>query len=71
MAWHLLLGKLGKNATRDVTVTDTSAMSYLNSTSVTVSSAAEQASVRKKEKYAALAFSQIFIPTAIETMSPI
>ena len=56
MAWHLLLGKLGKNATRDVTVTDTSAMSYLNSTSVTVSSAAEQASVRKKEKYAALAF---------------
>ena len=49
MARHLLLGKLGKNAIWDVTVTETLAMSYLNSTSATAGSAAEQASARKEK----------------------
>ena len=61
----------GKNAIWDVTVTDTFALSYLNSTSVTAGSAAEQASARKEEKYAALALSHTFISDAIETMNPI
>ena len=59
----------GKNTIWDVTVTDTLAMSYFNSTSVTAISATEQASARKEEKYATLAFiSHIFIPIAIEIM---
>ena len=46
-------------------------MSYLNSTLVTAGSAAEQASTRKKDVYAALAISHIFIPIAIGTISQI
>ena len=60
-----------KNAIWNVTVTDTLAMSYLNSTSITAGCAAEQASARKEEKYAVLALSHIFTPIAIETMGPI
>ena len=45
-------------------------MSHLNSTSVTAGSAAEQASARKEENYAALALSHVFIPIVIEKMGP-
>ena len=44
-------------------------MSCLNSTSVTAGSAAEQALLRKEEKYAALALSHTFIPITIEPPS--
>ena len=43
-------GQAGKNANWNVTIPDTLAMSYLNSTSVTADSTVEQASVRKEKK---------------------
>ena len=49
-----------------MTVIDTLAMSYLNSTSIIACSPAEQAAARKEEKYAALALSHNFIAIAIE-----
>ena len=65
-------GQAGKNANWNVTIPDTLAMSYLNSTSVTAGSAVEQASARKeKKKYAALASSHTFILIVIEKMGPI
>ena len=51
-----------------MTVTETLAMSYLNSTSVIAGSATEQASARE-EKYTALALSHTFIPIATATIS--
>ena len=52
----------GKNAIWNLTVTDTLAMPYLNSTQVTTGSIAEQVSARKEEKYAALTLSHTFYP---------
>ena len=57
-----------KNAIWNVTVTDNLAMLFINSTSVTAGSAAEQTTARKEKKYAALALSHTFIPIAIKTM---
>ena len=61
----------GKMAIWDVTVTDTFAKSYLNSTSITASSAAEQAPVYAMKENNALALSQTLISIAIETMGSI
>lgn len=60
----------GKCAVWDVTVIDTMANSYLNSTSVTAGGAAEIASTRKLEKYRELARGYEVVPVAIETMGP-
>ena len=60
----------GKCAVWDVTVIDTMANSYLNSTSVTAGGAAEIASTRKLEKYQELARGYEVVPVAIETMGP-
>ncbi|MGH8324044.1 MAG: hypothetical protein ACRETD_09650 [Steroidobacteraceae bacterium] len=54
----------------DVTVIDTMANSYLNSTSVTAGGAAEIAAARKLEKYQELARGYEVVPVAIETMGP-
>jgi hypothetical protein len=58
-------------ATWDVTVTDTVAASYLNSTASCASSAAEDAASRKVEKYAKMAAQYLFVPLAFETFGPI
>ena len=54
----------------DVTIIDTVAASYINSTSSNAGSAAEIAASRKEEKYAALS-NYIFIPLAFESFGPI
>ena len=60
----------GKSALWDVTIIDTVAASYINSTSSNAGSAAEIAASRKEEKYAALS-NYIFIPLAFESFGPI
>ena len=60
----------GKCAVWDVTVTDTMANSYLNSTSTTAGGAADIAAARNAEKYQELARGYEVIPVAIETMGP-
>ena len=60
----------GKCAVWDVTVIDTMANSYLNSTSVTAGAAAEIAASRKLEKYQDLARGYEVVPVAMETMGP-
>jgi len=61
----------GRCATWDVTITDTVAASYLNSTASCAGSAAEAAASRKEEKYAEIAAQYHFIPLAFETFGPI
>ena len=51
----------------DVTVTDTTATTYLPSTSISAGSAAELAAVRKQAKYAKLAQRNEFVPIAVES----
>ena len=51
----------------DVTVADTTAASYLQSTSVSAGSAAESAATRKQAKYAELTQRYEFVPIAIES----
>ena len=60
----------GKCAVWDVTVIDTMANSYLNSTSTTAGGAADIAAARKADKYQELARGYEVIPVAIETMGP-
>ena len=60
----------GKCAVWDVTVIDTMANSYLNSTSVTAGGAAEIAAERKLKKYQDLAGGYEVVPVAMETMGP-
>ena len=60
----------GKCAVWDVTVIDTVANSYLNSTSTTAGGAADIAAARKAEKYQELARGYEVIPVVIETMGP-
>ena len=60
----------GKCAVWDVTVIDTMANSYLNSTSTTAGGAADIAAASKAEKYQELARGYEVIPVAIETMGP-
>ena len=57
----------GRCATWDVTITDTVAASYLNSTASCAGLAAEAAASRKEEKYAEIAVQYHFIPLAFET----
>jgi hypothetical protein len=61
----------GRCLTWDVTVTDTLAESYLNSTSVIAGGAAEGAADRKDAKYQTLMSTHSFVPLAIETFGPI
>ena len=51
----------------DVTVADTTAASYLPSTSISAGSAAELAAVRKQAKYAELTQRYEFVPIAVES----
>ena len=51
----------------DVTVADTTAASYLSSTSISAGSVAELAAVRKQSKYADLAQRYEFVPIAVES----
>ena len=51
----------------DVTVADTTAASYLPSTSISAGSAAELAAARKQAKYAELAQRYEFVPIAVES----
>ena len=55
----------------DVTVTDTTAQSYLHLTSNNAGSAAELASTRKETKYAELSSHYHFVPIAIESHGPL
>ena len=57
--------------TWDVTVTDTLAESYLDTTSVVAGSAAEGAASRKELKYQMLSNTHTFVPLAFETFGPI
>jgi hypothetical protein len=61
----------GRCMTWDVTVTDTLAQSYLDTTSTVAGGAAEGAASRKEIKYQALANTHTFIPLAFETLGPI
>jgi hypothetical protein len=61
----------GRCVTWDVTVTDTVAASYLNSTASCAGSAAEAAALRKVEKYAEMAAQYLFVPLAFATFGPI
>jgi hypothetical protein len=63
--------KSGKCLAWDVTVTDTTAVSYLNLTSVEAASAANRASVCKNVKYEELMQTFIFEPVAVETFGSI
>src|SRR5687768_15966103 len=58
----------GKCAVWDVTVIDTMANSYLNTTSTTAGGAADIAAARKAEKYQELSRGYEVIPVAIETL---
>src|SRR5690349_789494 len=60
----------GKCAVWDVTVIDTMANSYLNSTSSSAGGGAIIAAARKVDKYQALSRLYQVIPVAIETMGP-
>jgi hypothetical protein len=61
----------GRCATWDVTVTDTTAASYIAMTSSAAGSAAEAATQRKELKYSELSRSYCFVALAFETMGPI
>ena len=61
----------GKCVVWDVTVSDTLASSYLQHTSVTAGSAAENAADKKIQKYSELSSSYMFVPIAFETLGPI
>ena len=61
----------GKSLTWDVTVTDTVADSYLHLTSAKAGGAAENAAIRKEDKYVDLQQTYTFIPLAFETLGPI
>lgn len=61
----------GRSATWDVTVTDTTAASYLAISSACAASAAEAAAQRKDTKYADISRTHLFFPLALETMGPI
>jgi hypothetical protein len=52
----------------DVTVADTTAVSYVNATATIAGSAAETAASRKETKYAELSNNYEFVPIAIETL---
>jgi hypothetical protein len=61
----------GKCLTWDVTVVDTLAKSYLNTSSVSQGGQAENAAVAKEAKYAHITNTYAFIPLAFETLGPI
>ena len=61
----------GKPLTWDVTVVSTLADSYLHSTSHSVGSTVETASIRKESKYSSLPPEYLFQPVAIETLDPL
>ena len=54
-----------------MTVADTLASSYLTRTAREAGAAAEQASMRKMEKYNILADNYHFVPVALETLGPL
>lgn len=60
----------GKCAIWDVTVADTLAPSYLAATSTASAAAAENASLRKEQKYSLLTEEYIFVPIAFESLGP-
>ena len=62
---------LGKCLIWDVTVVDSVAKSYLDSTSISAGAAAEIAALRKTEKYCHLAERYTFVPIAVETLGPL
>lgn len=62
---------VGKAAVWDVTVVDTTAASYLQTTSIEAGRAADLAAERKEAKYMNLSAHYNFIPVAIETCGPI
>ena len=57
----------GKCLIWDATVSDTLASSHLQNTSVVAGSAAKQAAVFKRQKYAALSATHVIMPVSIET----
>ena len=61
----------GKHLAWDATVVHTCAASYIAHTANAAGAAAEQAAVRKIEKYAGLPSSHLFVPIALETLGPI
>ena len=61
----------GKSAVWDVTVADTLAQSYVSSTAQTPGSAAENAAMKKENKYTALATHHLFVPLAFESLGPL
>ena len=61
----------GKYLTWDATVVHTCASSYINHSSATLASAAQQAAQRKEQKYAGLPSTHTFVPVALETLGPI
>ena len=63
----LIPWRKGRRLVWDVTVADTTAASYLQSTSISAVSAAEIAAVRKQAKYAELAQRSEFVPIAVES----
>ena len=55
----------------DVTVADTTALSYLPQSSLRAGAAAELAATKKIGKYSELANTRLFCPLAFETLGPI
>jgi len=55
----------------DATVVHNCAASYLSETAISAGSAAEQAAVRKSEKYALLPATHVFVPIAFKTLWPV
>ena len=55
----------------DATVVHTCAASYLSQTAISAGSAAEQAAVRKSEKYALLSATHVYVRIALETLGPV
>jgi len=67
----LIPWQAGRSLTWDVTVSHTLANSYLSSASLIPGGVAEEAAVRKNEKYAVLSNQYLFQPLAFETLGPI
>lgn len=67
----LIPWRSGRCLVWDVTVSDTVAPSYLQSSSAFAGAAAEQAATRKITKYSQLLQTHQFVPIAFETMGPI
>ena len=63
----LIPWRKGRCLVWDVTVADTTAASYLPSTSISAGSAAELAAVRKQAKHAELAQRYEFVPIAVDS----